>query len=113
MRNLLIHWLISGVGLLIVANVIRGIEVDGLGSALIAALVYGLLSATLGLLLKIVTIPLVILTLGLFLLVVNALMLRLTASFVPGFRVLGFGPAFFGSILLTVIDWLLRWLLNA
>jgi putative membrane protein len=109
----LIHWLISGVGLIIVANIIRGIEVDGLGSALIAALVYGLLSATIGFLLKIVTIPLVILTLGLFLIVVNALMLRLTAALVPGFRVQGFGPAFFGSILLTIVDWLLRWLLHA
>jgi len=109
----LIHWLISGVGLIIVANIIRGIEVDGFGSALIAALVYGLLSATIGFLLKIVTIPLVILTLGLFLIVVNALMLRLTAALVPGFRVQGFGPAFFGSILLTIVDWLLRWLLHA
>jgi len=109
----LLHWLISGVGLIIVANVIRGIELDGFGAALIAALVYGLLSATLGLLLKIVTIPLVILTLGLFLLVVNALMLRLTATLVPGFRVLGFGPAFFGSLLLTFVDWLLRWFLHA
>lgn len=109
----LLHWLISGVGLIIVANFIRGIELDGFVAALIAALVYGLLSATLGLILKIVTIPLVILTLGLFLVVVNALMLRLTAAFVPGFRVLGFCPAFFGSILLTIIDWLLRWLLQA
>jgi putative membrane protein len=63
--------------------------------------------------LKIITIPLAIITLGLFLLVINALMLRLTAAIVPGFRVLGFGPAFFGSILLTIIDWLLRWLLQA
>lgn len=109
----IVHWLISGVGLIIVANLIRGIEVDGFGAALIAALVYGLLSATIGLLLKIVTIPLVIITLGLFLIVVNALMLRLTAALVPGFRVLGFGPAFFGAILLTIVDWLLRWLLHA
>jgi putative membrane protein len=109
----LLHWLISGVSLIIVANVIRGIQVDGFGAALVAALVYGLLSATLGFILKIVTIPLVIITLGIFLIVVNALMLRLTAAFVPGFRVLGFGPAFFGSILLTMVDWLLRWLLHA
>ena len=109
----ILHWLISGVGLIIVANIIRGIEVDGFGAALIAALVYGLLSTTLGFLLKIITFPLAILTLGIFLLVINALMLRLTAALVSGFRVLGFGPAFFGSILLTIVDWLLRWLLQA
>jgi putative membrane protein len=109
----LLHWLISGVGLVIVANVIRGIEVDGFLAALIAALVYGLLSATIGFLLKVITLPLAILTLGIFLLVINALMLRLTAAFVSGFRVLGFGPAFFGSILLTIVDGLLRWLLHA
>jgi putative membrane protein len=109
----ILHWLISGVGLIIVANIIRGIEVEGFVAALIAALVYGLLSATIGFVLKIITIPLAIITLGLFLLVINALMLRLTAALVPGFRVLGFGPAFFGSILLTIVDWLLRWLLQA
>jgi putative membrane protein len=108
----LIHWLISGVGLIIVANVVRGIEVDGFGAALIAALVYGLVSVTLGILLKIVTFPLAILTLGLFYLVVNALMLLLTGMVVPGFRVRGFWPAFFGSIILTVIEWLLRGVLH-
>ncbi len=111
MRYLLINWLVSGVSLLIVANLIRGIQIDGFLTALVAALVYGLVSATIGVLLKLISIPLIILTLGLFWLVINALMLKLAAALVPGFRVLGFLPAFFGAILLTVVQWLLRWLI--
>lgn len=83
MRHLIVRWLISGVSLLVVAKIVRGIEVDGFGAALIAALVYGLVSATLGFLLKLVTFPLAILTLGLIWLVINALMLQLAGSLVP------------------------------
>jgi putative membrane protein len=112
MRYLIVRWLISGVSLLVVAKVVRGIEVDGFGAALIAALVYGLVSATLGFLLKLVTFPLAILTLGLIWLVINALMLQLAGSLVPGFRVRGFTPALFGAILLSIVQWLLRWFLT-
>ena len=98
MRSLILNWLISGAALLIVANLVRGIEVDGFGAALIAAFVYGLVSATLGFLLKLVSLPLIILTLGLFWLVINALMLQMAGALVPGFRVRGFGAAFLGAI---------------
>lgn len=112
MWHLIVRWFISGVVLIIVANVIRGIEVDGFGAALIAALVYGLVSATIGFLLKLLTLPLAILTLGLIWLVVNALMLQLAAALVPGFRVRGFTPALLGAILLSIVQWLLRWFLT-
>ncbi len=105
----IINWLLSAVSLLIVANVIRGIQVDGFGTAMIAALVIGFVNATIGLLLKIVTFPLAILTLGIFWLVINALMLKLAAALVPGFRVIGFLPAFLGAILLTLVSTLLHW----
>lgn len=107
MRYWLIHWLLSGVGLLIVSWVLPGIEVDGFGSALIAALVIGLVSATLGLILKIVLLPFIIVTLGLVYLLINALMLKLASEFVPGFRVRGCLPAVLGSILLTIVDYVL------
>ena len=108
MRNWLIHWLLSGVALLIVAQVLPGIEVDGFGSALIAALVIGLVSATVGLVLKIVLIPFIILTLGIVYFLINGLMLKLASALVPGFRVVGCLPAIFGSILLTIVDYLLN-----
>jgi putative membrane protein len=98
--------------LLIVANVVSGIQVDTFGAALIAALVYGLISVTLGLLLKLVSLPLIILTLGLFWFVINALMLQLASALVPGFRVRGFFAAFVGALLLSIVQWLLSWLLH-
>jgi putative membrane protein len=70
-------------------------------------------NGTLGFFLKVVTFPLTILTLGLFWLVINALMLKLAAALVPGFRINGFLPAFFGAIVLTLVNMLLRGLFGA
>ncbi|MGB7947653.1 MAG: phage holin family protein [Candidatus Binatia bacterium] len=107
MAGLLLHWLISTASLLIVAYMIPGIQVSGVGTALIAAIVIGLINATLGLILKILTFPLTILTLGLFWLVINALMLQLASSLVPGFYVAGFWSAFFGAIVLSIVSMVL------
>jgi len=107
MAGLLLHWLISTVSLLIVAYMIPGIQVSGVGTALIAAIVIGLINATLGLILKILTFPLTILTLGLFWLVINALMLQLASTLVPGFYVAGFWSAFFGAIVLSIVSMVL------
>jgi putative membrane protein len=107
MRYWLIHWLLSGVALLIVARIVPGIEVSGLGSALIAALVVGLVGATVGLLLKLVLLPFIILTLGLVYFLINGLTLKLASEFVPGFRVNGCLPAVLGSILLSLVDYVL------
>jgi putative membrane protein len=108
MRNWIVHWILSAVALLIVANVVSGIQVDGLQSALIAALVIGFVSATVGFFLKIVLLPFIFLTLGLVYFLINGLMLMLASALVPGFRVAGFLPAVLGSILLTVVDYLLN-----
>jgi putative membrane protein len=107
-RYWIIHWLLSGVALLIVAQILPGIEVDGFGSALIAALVIGLVSATVGLVLKIVLLPFIILTLGIVYFLINGFMLKLASALVPGFRVVGCLPAILGSILLTLVDYLLN-----
>ncbi|HEU4343578.1 MAG TPA: phage holin family protein [Candidatus Binatia bacterium] len=108
MGSLLVHWLISTASLLIVAYLFPGIQVRGLGSALLASLVIGLINATLGLVLKIVTLPLTIITFGLFLLVINALMLQFASYLVPGFTVSGFWAAFFGAIVLSLVSMVLR-----
>ncbi len=108
MRHWIIHWILSGIALLIVANVVPGIQVDSFGSALIAALVIGFVSATVGLVLKIILLPFILLTLGLVYFLINGIMLKLASAFVPGFRVYGFLPAVLGSILLTVVDYLLN-----
>jgi len=108
MHYLIIHWLLTAVALLIVSWIMPGIEVDGFGAALIAALVIGLVSATVGVILKLVLLPFIILTLGLVYFVINGLMLKLASEFVPGFRVVGCLPAVLGSILLTIVDYVLN-----
>jgi putative membrane protein len=95
----------------IVAHVVPGISVSGPVAALIAALVIGLVNATLGLVLKILTFPLTLLTLGLFWFVINALMLEVAAAFVRGFQVRGFEAAFLGAIVLSIVSSLLQWLI--
>src|SRR5437867_6874753 len=95
----ILNWFVSGIALLIVAKILPGIQVDGFGAALIAALVIGLVSATVGLVLKIILLPFIILTLGLVYFLINGLMLKLASEFVPGFRFIGCLPAVLGSIL--------------
>ncbi len=108
MFKLLLHWLLSAIALLIVSRLVPGFVVSGIGPALMAAIVIGLLNVTLGLLLKIVTFPLSILTLGIFLLVINGLMILLASSVVPGFRVYGIGPAFWGAVVLAILGVIFR-----
>jgi putative membrane protein len=112
MRGWLIHWLLSGVALLIVANILPGIQVDSFGSALIAALVIGLVSATVGLVLKIILLPFILISLGIVYFLINGLMLKLASNLVPGFRVHGFWTAVIGSILLTIVDYVLDQLVS-
>jgi putative membrane protein len=105
---LLIQWLLYAVALLIVSKIIPGFHVAGLWPAMIASLVIGLLNATLGLLLKIVTFPISIVTFGLFLLVINGLMILLASSIVRGFNVKGFIPAFFGAAVLALLGMVIK-----
>ncbi len=109
--RLILHWILSALALMIVAHLVPGFYIRGLGSALIAALVIGLVNATLGFFLKLVTFPFIILTLGLFWFMINALMLMLASKLVPGFMVSGFGPAFWGAIVLSLINLVFRALL--
>jgi putative membrane protein len=102
------HWLLSAIALLIVAKILPGIQVDSFKAALIAALVIGLVSATVGLVLKIILLPFIIISVGIVYLLVNGLMLKLASELVPGFRVIGCLPAVLGSILLTVVDYALN-----
>lgn len=108
---LIIHWILSALSLLLVAHFVPGFHMRGFGTALIAAVVIGLVNATLGFVLKILTLPLTIVTFGFFLIVINALMLKFAAALVPGFEVYGFLPALLGAIVLSVISLILRFLI--
>ena len=108
MTNLLLNWLLSTVALLIVTRIVPGFEISSFWAALIAAVVVGIVNATLGFILKILTFPLTLVTVGLFWFVINALMLKISAGLVPGFRINGFLPAFLGAIVLSIINLLFR-----
>lgn len=109
MRHL-INWLLSALAVWVVAQFVRGFHVSSVPAALIAALAIGFINATLGAVLKIVTFPLTILTLGIFWFVINALMLELASAIVPGFHVDSFASAFWGAIVLSLVNMLFRWL---
>lgn len=109
MRHL-INWLLSALAVWVVSQLIRGFHVTSVPAALVAALVIGLVNATLGLLLKIITFPLTILTLGIFWFVINALMLEVASAIVPGFKIDTFVAAFEGAIILSLVNMLFRWL---
>ena len=112
MVKLLVHWVLSALCLLLVARFVPGFFVSGFGTALIAAIVIGLVNSTIGVLLKIVTFPLTIITFGLFWLLINALMLKFAAIFVPGFEVRGLWPAFWGGLILSLLNMALRQILK-
>jgi putative membrane protein len=104
--RILLNWLVSALALWLVSQIVPGFHVSGLGSALIAVFVIGLVNATLGILLKILTFPLTVVTLGIFWWVINALMLWVASSFVPGFVITSFGSAFIGAIVLALVSML-------
>jgi putative membrane protein len=110
MLRMLLHWVVTAMAVWITSRVVPGFYVDGAAAALIAAIVIGLVNATLGLFLKVITFPLTVFTLGIFWLVINAVMLELASAFVPGFHILSFGAAFWGAIVLSLVNMLLKWL---
>jgi putative membrane protein len=112
--NLIARWLINMVAILLIAYLLpRLMWVDGLGAALIAALLLGMVNAVLRPVLIVLTLPLTLLTLGLFLLFINGLMLWLVAALVSGFHVNGFWGAVFGSILISIVSWVLSRILHS
>lgn len=104
MKGLVIHLVVTALLLLLVSEFVNGIHFDGFGSALLAALVLGLVNFLVRPILILVTLPITILTLGLFLIVINAAMLELTSGLVRGFRLDSFVSAIIAGILLGLFN---------
>jgi putative membrane protein len=104
----ILNWFLGALALWVVARIVPGIDVKDFGSALIATLIIGVVNAIVGPIFKFLGLPFIILTLGLFLLVINAVLLKLASLFTPGFRVRGFVAALLGSIVLTILTYILR-----
>lgn len=100
--KLLIKWLLLAAALLLLAQWDQGIEVRSFGSAMLAALVLGLLNAVVRPLLIILTLPVTLLTLGLFLFVINAVTFQLASGLLSGFHVASFWHALLGSVLYSL-----------
>lgn len=105
MASMLLVWLVNAASLLLVADLVPGIEIDGFGRALVIALVLGLINSVIRPVLQLLALPISILTLGFFALVINGLMFGLAAYMLDGFNVSGFWPAFFGALLYSVVTW--------
>lgn len=109
--KLLLTWIINAGTLVLLPYVVPGIHIAGFGSALITALVLGLVNTVVRPVLVLLTLPVTLLTLGLFILFINAVLFWGVASFLDGFAVDGFGPAFIGAIAFSAISTLISWLL--
>ena len=107
MIRILLVWILNALALMVVGYVMQSISVESFWTALVAALVLGLVNAVIRPVLILLTLPVTVVTLGLFILVINGLLFWLVGSFVEGFRVGGFWAAFFGAILFSVVSWLL------
>ena len=108
MRGVLLRWLVLTAAVLTAAWLLDGIRVTGILPALLAAALLGILNAILRPLLILLTLPLNILTLGLFTFVINALMLMIVSSVIPGFDVRGFWTAVLGALIIGAASWLLN-----
>jgi putative membrane protein len=107
MVRLLIVWILNAVALLAVAYLMPSIHVASFGTALVAALVLGLVNTLVRPLLVILTLPVTLLTLGLFLFVINGLLFWAVGNMLDGFSVGGFWSGVLGAILYSIISWLL------
>ena len=112
MSGIFLRWLILTASIVVTSYLVSGIYVSGFFSAFFAAVILGILNAVFRPVILILTLPINILTLGLFTFVINALMLKLASGLIPGFEVRGFGAAVFGSLIITVVNWLLTAFVN-
>ncbi len=103
----ILHWAITALSLWLASRVFRGISFDDTSSLVISALLLGFANAIVKPLVIVLTLPLTLVTFGLFLLVINALMILLVSALVRGFKVSGFWTAFFASIFIAVLSWVI------
>lgn len=108
MKGILIRWLTTTAAIVATSYLLDGIQVSGFFSALLAAALLGILNAFFRPIALLLTLPINILSLGLFTFIINALMLKMASGVIPGFDVYGFWTAIFGSLLISLISWLLN-----
>ena len=106
MKPFLIRWLCTTIAVAAAAKITH-INYDEWGSLVCVALLLGIINAFIRPVVLLLSLPFILVTLGVFILVINALMLWLASSVVRGFPVEGFGQAFFGAIIISIVNWVL------
>ncbi len=112
MKGLAVRWVILAGAIMVASYLLDGIEVTGFLPALGAAAMLGILNAFLRPILIILTLPINVLSFGLFTFIINALLLKMVSGVIPGFEVYGFWSAVWGSLIITLVNWLLHAFIN-
>jgi putative membrane protein len=105
MMGFFFRLLITALGLWAAAKIVPGVQINGWGNLLVAALLLGIVNAVIRPVILILTLPLTVLTLGLFILVVNGISLAVVAWLMPGFTLSGLGSAILGSVIVGLTSW--------
>ncbi len=108
--DLILHFLFLGIAIFVIAEMMPGIYIEGFGTAVIVAIVYGLINVLLGTILKIIAIPFIILSLGVFLIFINTFLLWLTDQLLEDFEIDDIGTTFIAAIFITISDTILGWI---
>lgn len=108
MKGLLIRFVVTGTAVLLTAEIVPGIEVEGPSAGIAVVILLALLNALVRPVLYLLSLPFIILTLGLFMVVINALLIQLVSFLVKGFVVEGFWPAFWGAVLISAVSSILN-----
>jgi len=109
MTGIILRTLIAMLGLYLASTLLSGVQIDGTGSVILAALLLALVNAFVRPVAFLLTLPLTIVTLGLFLLVINAAMFGLVAAMLDGFSVAGFWSALFGALIVSITSTIASW----
>jgi putative membrane protein len=112
LTRVLAHVLASALALMVMPRFISGLTIDTVYTAIIVALIWGLLAVTVRPILTLLTLPINLITFGLFSFIINALLFWFLASFIQGFAVAGFVPALIGSAVLALVSWAVNAALN-
>ena len=108
MARFIVQALAAALGFWVASRIVPGVHARGVGSLIAAGVILGIVNALVRPILILLTIPLTLLTLGLFLFVVNGITVWITAAFLKGVDVNGLWPAILASIVITVISWVAR-----
>ncbi len=109
MIDLILHFLLLGAVIFMLAELLPGVHVEGYGTALVVAIVYGLINVTLGSVLMILSLPFMIITIGLFKVIINTALLWITDHLIDDFEIEDIGTTFVAAVVITIADSVLSW----